>query len=397
MVDARASNQRQDPVDFGLQYVDRAQHALLSARCGAVEGRASHEHHVGPQRERLDDIGSTPESAVHHDRHAPTDRREDVRQHIDRRWGAVKLPAAVVGDEYAIRAILQREQRVFRGEYALHQQLFRPEPAQPGEVLPVERVALLAKPGESRGNDAPAYFDVQIPEAGQSRSEGRPEEYSGEPARVQQAVEDIRGAEPQRNLEAVTAVEFAVARYRYVRRIHQDAVACTQRALHEPLGGLAVLGHVELKPGITACLLDHALHGHERCRGQRERHVRPPSRTREGDVGVMAIEAGSAGRRDSERAVERLAEYGDLLRPPRHVDQGAWREADALECPPVFGQGHFLLGAPFQKVVSDAREPLLRDPAQVFDVVGGLKIHDADSRAGSAPRLEHDTGLDTVL
>src|SRR6185436_20914057 len=54
-LDRGVAEQRQDPVGFGLEDLQRPPHAALAGCGGAVKRRAASEHQVGAERERLDD------------------------------------------------------------------------------------------------------------------------------------------------------------------------------------------------------------------------------------------------------------------------------------------------------------------------------------------------------
>ena len=57
-------------------------------------------------------------------------------QRVERRDGAVDLPAAVVRDDHAVDTVVQRELRVVRRQHALDEQRQRRLLAQPIEVVP---------------------------------------------------------------------------------------------------------------------------------------------------------------------------------------------------------------------------------------------------------------------
>src|SRR5215207_3895681 len=100
------------------EQVECPDHAIL-ATCGErVEHWSSGHHGSSAERERLEYVGAASDAAVEQDLSALPDRRCDRRQRIQRRYRAVELPPAVVGDDDRLGAVLDGEQRVLRRENA---------------------------------------------------------------------------------------------------------------------------------------------------------------------------------------------------------------------------------------------------------------------------------------
>lgn len=102
---------------------------------------AADPHELRTQRQRLEDVGPVPDPAVHVHGDPPLGRGHDLGQGVEGGQGAVELPAAVVGDDDAVDAVLEGEVRVFgRGDaFDPHLHLRRALLLQPADVpLPAQ-------------------------------------------------------------------------------------------------------------------------------------------------------------------------------------------------------------------------------------------------------------------
>ena len=93
----------------------------------------------GAERHRLDHVAAAPDAAVDQHRDAAFDRLGHGRQSADRGDRAVQLAAAVVGDDHAVDAVIDRGARLVRMQDALQEQRPRPDLAQPGDIAPAQR------------------------------------------------------------------------------------------------------------------------------------------------------------------------------------------------------------------------------------------------------------------
>ncbi len=93
--------------------------ALLAARGEAPEGGPADQHRVGAEGERDGDVDAAADAAVDQDRGPAVDRVDDLRQRVGGGQAAVELAAAVVGDDDAGGAVLDRQLGVLGGEQAL--------------------------------------------------------------------------------------------------------------------------------------------------------------------------------------------------------------------------------------------------------------------------------------
>ena len=76
-----------------------------------------------PQGQRLEDVVAAADAAVDEYRHPAPDRGDDLGQRVDRRPHAVHRPAAVIGHEDAVRAVLDRLLGALGGHDALQDEL----------------------------------------------------------------------------------------------------------------------------------------------------------------------------------------------------------------------------------------------------------------------------------
>ena len=93
----------------------------------------------GAERERAHDVLARTDAAIEQHLDLGADGFDNSRQHRDRRWRAVQLPAAVIGDHDRRRAGLGCGPGVLDVENALDDQLARPDAPDPFDILPVQR------------------------------------------------------------------------------------------------------------------------------------------------------------------------------------------------------------------------------------------------------------------
>src|SRR6185436_19312514 len=87
-------------------------------------------------RQRLVDVGSVAEAAIHEDRNPPAHRLDDFGQALDGRTQRFGGTPAVVRDDDAVGAMFDREPRVFGAVETLEQELHLRQLLQPVDVLP---------------------------------------------------------------------------------------------------------------------------------------------------------------------------------------------------------------------------------------------------------------------
>src|SRR5579883_2851482 len=114
------------------------EHPCFSVDGKAPEDGASNENGPRAQRQGLENVGAAPDAAIHVDLAAPVDRLHYLRQGFDAGENAVELPTAVIGDDDAVYAMLDRQQRIRGGKDAFEQDGQCGNRTQPGELVPGE-------------------------------------------------------------------------------------------------------------------------------------------------------------------------------------------------------------------------------------------------------------------
>ena len=188
----------------------------------------------GAQCERLDDVGAGAHAGVEHDRRialgrVAADGVDDTGQPVQRCSPAVGLPAAVVGAVDAVDTPVERADGIVWVADALEHQGQVGERAQPGQVVPGQRIAERADPGE----------------------DGRGHVGVGSGQRLEDRVGGVVGQRLAAQLREVAAgqVARAPAGHPGVEGDHDRVVAGRLRAADQAGREVAVLGRVQLEPG----------------------------------------------------------------------------------------------------------------------------------------------------
>jgi hypothetical protein len=92
----------------------------------AVKRCASNHYRMGAEGNGFDDIGATSETAVDDHGESLTHGVYDFRQHIYRRYTAIELSAAVIGDDDAVTTQIGCVSRISRIQYAFDDEFARP-------------------------------------------------------------------------------------------------------------------------------------------------------------------------------------------------------------------------------------------------------------------------------
>src|SRR5438105_9042088 len=108
LTEARAADLAHHQVDLVDEDVDRLLDPGESTRCRAVEGRPAEEAEIGAEAQRDQDVRAAAHTAVEQQGQLVADRRLDRRQHVKRSRRLVELTAAMIGDENAVAADLDR-------------------------------------------------------------------------------------------------------------------------------------------------------------------------------------------------------------------------------------------------------------------------------------------------
>src|SRR5262249_5483753 len=111
--------------------------ARLPERAEPPQHRAPDPHAPGAQRERLEHVRTATHAAVQENGDAVADDGHHLRERLERAAPRFRRASPVVGDEYAVEAVLQAKLGVLAGIYALENELALPVVAQPLDEAPV--------------------------------------------------------------------------------------------------------------------------------------------------------------------------------------------------------------------------------------------------------------------
>src|SRR5580704_4508519 len=136
LVEARAADLAHHEVDLAAEDVDCLLDPGQPARHRAVKRRAAKEAEFRAEAARDQYVGTAPDAAVEHHRHAVADRGLDRRQHLERGRRLVELPPPMVRHDDPVAADLGGAHRVGRVQDALDDQGAREEAAVAFEVAP---------------------------------------------------------------------------------------------------------------------------------------------------------------------------------------------------------------------------------------------------------------------
>ena len=148
LVEARAADLAHHEVDFLDKDVDRLLDPGQAAGSRPIERRTAHEAEIGAEAQRDQDVGAAADPAVEQQGQLVADRRLDRRQHVERARRLVELAAAMVRDQDAVAADLDRAQRVGRAHDALDHQGAREQFAVGLDIPPGLRVERTHRRGE---------------------------------------------------------------------------------------------------------------------------------------------------------------------------------------------------------------------------------------------------------
>src|SRR5882762_204750 len=128
----------QRDADLVLEQLEDALEARLARRGETAASDTPDADGLGAECDRLDDVRTAHEAAVHEDGGAAADRLDDFGQRRDRTAAVVELAAAVVRDVDALDPMLDREGRVLGRGDALQDERDRVRVLEALDVVPVE-------------------------------------------------------------------------------------------------------------------------------------------------------------------------------------------------------------------------------------------------------------------
>mmetsp|Transcript_30062 Transcript_30062/g.75705 ORF Transcript_30062/g.75705 Transcript_30062/m.75705 type:complete len:289 (-) Transcript_30062:322-1188(-) len=127
-----------------LKHVNHAHDALVPVRGQGVEHRPTHADASSTQRNRLEDVCTTADAAIHeYGKSLPCGARlaqglHNFWQHLDARAAGVELPAAVVGEHAASEPGLVGHHCVLGALHALQEHLHLGDAFQPRHIVPAK-------------------------------------------------------------------------------------------------------------------------------------------------------------------------------------------------------------------------------------------------------------------
>jgi len=340
--------------------------SLVRISSEPIERRPRDHHRVGSERERLQHIAPASKAAVDDERQRSADRSGDLGQHLDRRHAVIELPPAVIAQHQAVAAEVGRAPRIGHAEHTLDEELARPLPAQPRDVVPADRGV------EQLRNDGAATHCARVAgreEVGEILKSRRPvtQQHLVQPARMAQHVEEVAHARLA-GRAVVAPIPFPGAEHVGIGGEYQRLIARGRRARHDALSRLAVAHHVELHPQPSTGLRGHILQAHRRDGAQGERNTDRRRGPCEHHITARMHHAVGAGWGDHERRGDLAPEQHGALLPLAGIDEGRGDETQLLECRAIAAQGGLVLGAALDVLEDDAGDVPASDRAQIGDV-----------------------------
>jgi hypothetical protein len=279
--------------DLATQDLDRPVDARPAPRHQPVQVGASDEGEARAERQRGDHVRAVHDAGVERDLDLVPDRRDHVRQQVERHRRPVELPPAVVGQHDAVDPEIGEDLRVGHVLHALDDELagpHRPDHVQVAEAdrrihRLVQQLAHGAAGGGQRGELELRRGQEVVP-----------------PPRPRHGVEHGAQRELRRDREAVARVAQPRSRDRRVDGEEQGVEPGGRGAAREVVGDLPVTHDVQLEP-VPAVWVGGAdvLDGRRAERGQRERDSGGAGRGGAGPFALGVHEPGEPGRRDPER------------------------------------------------------------------------------------------------
>ena len=95
-------------VEFAAIDVEHMLDPGLACNGKTPQMRPCHQAGGGAKRQRFENIGAAPDPAIDQNRNAAVDRFDDARKRADARGRAVELPAAMIGNDDAVNAMIER-------------------------------------------------------------------------------------------------------------------------------------------------------------------------------------------------------------------------------------------------------------------------------------------------
>src|SRR5262245_12192164 len=351
ILDPRAADQAERQVEVRNQVAHYVPDPVLAVDREAIAVRAAQQHGLGAQGKRLEDIGASADAAIEQDRYSSRDGFHDAGQGIQRGNRPIQLPAAVVGNDDAVHAVLDRTLRIVRVQDAFEQD------RQAG-VLPQECQVIPCEAGI--GVDLAEGFDRLDEMTLWLAADDLLEHRIAKVVRQTLALKEgqIR----------VLHIAFAPGEQKRIERYNQRAVAGPLGPLHEADYEIGIVGPVKLKPARrVGHLRGHFLHRVRRDSAEHKRHPERPGRAVNGQLALLVQYALHADGREQDGRREPLTQQLDAQVPLGHVPQIARHDAPAPKRLAI-GAHRVLPARPAGQVVERLRLQLL--PGLLFERIG---------------------------
>src|SRR5216683_383604 len=132
------AEQREADADLVFEDLEEPHHARPAGGGEPIDIKSADDDRVGPEGDRLDDIGAAGDRTVDHHPGSAADRLDDLRQYLDRADALVELAPAMVRHVDAIDPVLDRDPGILGGGDALDDQRDIEILLDPLDVAPVE-------------------------------------------------------------------------------------------------------------------------------------------------------------------------------------------------------------------------------------------------------------------
>ena len=352
VVRRRGAEQRQRDLELFAQDRQRALDSGLTARRERPEHRPADQHAARAEGPSDSEVEAAPDAAVDPDLGATVDRRDDLREDIDRGRDAIELAGAVIADDDAVDPVLGAKPRIVPGHDALDHQRERRPAADRGQVVPRE-------PGEDR------LLELREPVGVDATGMGR-------------AAAGHQVAVRTDQVEARPSIAGPVAQHGQVDGHDDRPVAGCFGSLDELTGAGRVGLRVQLEPADAGRgARRDLLHRPGRHRREDVRDAGDRRRPSHGDLAVRMGEPLGRHRRDGQRHRRRLPEHGRGGVDPADVHEHARAQAAPAPGRLVLGQADLVPGAAGHVV---ERAGIHREPRE------GLEVGQRDDRRPCADR-----------
>ena len=359
--------------DLVPELAERAFDAGLAFGGERIEIEPAARTGLGADAQGLEHMAAAAHSAIEDDVEPVADRIDDVGEHVERRGAAVELAPAMVRHHHGGRADVERALRVGDRHQPLDRELAAPiladllgrDPVHPV----VEHVVDIV--GDA-GRDVRAGVDI-------AREIGKVEAFAAQiierPARVGGEIPGEARRHLQGRGEARFEVALAVSPGGGIDGDRDRVEAGFLRALEQGAVEAGILVDVELEQlgGRDRCA--DFLDAHRADRRDAEPGAELLGRLGDGALALPVEEPLHRGRREHQRHRDLFAENGGAKIGLGDAGEHVGDEVAVVERLGVAAKRHLVVGAAVDIVEDRARQPFLREPPEVRDIVAVAKPH----------------------